>query len=343
MTTAITIFAVILAYVTDSLPQQTYNPIDEYLLGKLHASWHFTCRYLGLPPIRTRKETRLIATQRFILALSDQQLVTGIAILVTVFIKRCTTSSWNYELVLDLAWFSALTHMATLIVLREYLSKNPRTRLWRVLAMSCMLIMLVVFMVLGSFVNWPEYPAMPLQCQMISPTRFAYLDTGGVLSVIAVVLFWAIYFGGNLLAVSSNYRTTLLRWMERIYWRRWKKQKKPDRVLAFKQKVEVYSKNHSLRRPQWVDLKCVLIYYRFIRAGFAQSFLWEILWMLALYGFCIGGLAADRWYPASWSTAAVTFEAGDNDLGFGQIVAIFLIALPFLGLIEAFTGKFFMK
>ena len=92
-----------------------------------------------------------------------------------------------------------------------------------------------------------------------------------------------------------------------------------------------------------MDLKSVFIYYRFIRTGFAQSFLWEILWMLALYGFCIGGLAADRWYPASWSTTAVTFEAGDNDLGFGQIVAIFLIALPFLGLIEVFIGKLFMK
>ncbi|MCJ1239203.1 hypothetical protein MMC14_007197, partial [Varicellaria rhodocarpa] len=284
------------------------------------------------------KEARVVATQRFILALSDQQLVTGIAILVTLAIKRCETSSWNYILVLDLAWFSALTHMTTLIVLRDYLSKNPRTRLWRIIAMGCMLLLLVVFMTLQLFVNFVAFPAMPLQCQLISKSPLQDIGSDDIIWLVASILFWAVYFGSNLLAVFSNRRVTLLGWLDKIYWAKWKKRNKPDRVFALQRKVTEHSRGNS-RISLRVELKCAFRYYQFIRAGFAQSFLWEIIWMLAIFGFSVGSISMDRWDPQSWADSPLIFQGGENALGFGQIVALFLIALPFLGLVEAFTGE----
>ena len=63
--------------------------------------------------------------------------------------------------------------------------------------------------------------------------------------------------------------------------------------------------------------------------------------MLALFAYCIASVSIDRWEPQSWATSPVVFQGGENDLGFGQIVALFLIALPFLGLVEAFSGEYY--
>ena len=204
--------------------------------------------------------------------------------------------------------------------------------------MGCMLILLVVFMIgLQLLVNF-AFPAMPLQCQLISKSPLQDIESDDVIWLIASVLFWAVYFGSNLLAVFSNRRVTLLGWLDKIYWAKWKKRDKPDRVFALQRKVMEHSRGNS-RISLRAELKCAIQYYQFIRAGFAQSFLWEMIWMLAIFGFCVGTISVDRWNPQSWTDSPVTFQGGENALGFGQIVALFLIALPFLGLVEAFTGE----
>ena len=205
--------------------------------------------------------------------------------------------------------------------------------------MGCMLLLLVVFMALQLLVNWTAFPAMPLQCQLISKSPLQDIESDDVIWLVASILFWALYFGSNLLAVFSNRRVTLLGRLDQIYWAKWKKRNKPDRVLALQRKVTEHSRGNS-RISLRVEVKCVIQYYQFVRAGFSQSFLWEIMWMLAIFGFSVGAISIDRWNPQSWADSPPTFQGGENALGFGQIVALFLIALPFLGLVEAFTGEY---
>jgi hypothetical protein len=80
--------------------------------------------------------------QRFILALSDQQLVTGVAILTAGILKSCTISWWEFQIVVSLAWFSSTTHLSTLVILWEYLQDYPAVRNWRVGGMLAMLVLL---------------------------------------------------------------------------------------------------------------------------------------------------------------------------------------------------------
>jgi hypothetical protein len=58
------------------------------------------------------------AFETFILTLSDQQLVTGLAILIAGFLK-CDISIYLFNNVWAFAWFSCTTHLATLTVLRR--------------------------------------------------------------------------------------------------------------------------------------------------------------------------------------------------------------------------------
>lgn len=68
---------------------------------------------------KERKRERIKnAIEAFIVALSDQQLVTGLAILIAGFVK-CDISNYLFSNVWAIAWFSCMTHLATLMVLRR--------------------------------------------------------------------------------------------------------------------------------------------------------------------------------------------------------------------------------
>lgn len=78
------------------------------------------------------------------MTLSDQQVVTGLAILISGYTQlRCSLSSFHWQITVSLAWFSSVTHLMTLTCLRSYLQRRPLLRLFRICAMVTMAIMLV--------------------------------------------------------------------------------------------------------------------------------------------------------------------------------------------------------
>lgn len=77
--------------------------------------------------------------------LSDQQIVTGVAILASGYSQlHCGLAVFYWQLVVYLAWFSSLTHLTTLTVLRHYLRQHPAIRLWRICLMVVVILMLGV-------------------------------------------------------------------------------------------------------------------------------------------------------------------------------------------------------
>jgi len=95
---------------------------------------------------RLPREQRVEALTRFVLALSDQQLVTGIAIIAAAVANRCIITVFEFRIVSCLAWWSATTHLATLEILQEYMLQHPVVRNLRVIG-------IVVFVVLLGFVQ----------------------------------------------------------------------------------------------------------------------------------------------------------------------------------------------
>jgi len=80
---------------------------------------------------RLARERRSKGIEKLILALSDQQLVAGLAILIAAYIGRCSMTLYHFYIVVSFAWFSSTVHLSTLAVLRVYLINHPRVRDWR--------------------------------------------------------------------------------------------------------------------------------------------------------------------------------------------------------------------
>ena len=48
--------------------------------------------------------------EKVVLNLSDQQLLTGLSVLIAGFATHCSISAYHFEVVSDLAWFSSNVH-----------------------------------------------------------------------------------------------------------------------------------------------------------------------------------------------------------------------------------------
>lgn len=122
LTTALITFAAILVgYVAKCLPGVSTNDLDEHYVNKVQ-------KLFGLQPtpdsndeVRLKtKHKREEALERFVLTLSDQQLVTGLSVLIAAFVK-CDISVYSFGIVTAVGWFSCMTHLSTLIVLKRYI------------------------------------------------------------------------------------------------------------------------------------------------------------------------------------------------------------------------------
>jgi len=150
--------------------------------------------HANTPSRRANFEKKLIDfVGHIILGLSDQQLVTGLAILITGYTKHCALTSRHFWIVFDLAFFSSVTHLASLPALREYLTEHHRFRDLRVFLMLANYVMLLVAAVL-TFRNYDERTRnCPIQCtfEQVRTKRFGASPIYTVQMVLlTLVFFW---------------------------------------------------------------------------------------------------------------------------------------------------------
>lgn len=134
---AITSFTIIGGYIGEVLPGVSQNKVDRMIQDiarrklSLKALLSAPDRGSGDERVHTRppprpskdKSTRTReALEGFLLSFSDQQLVTGFAMLVAMFIKGDITI-YSFQVATGVAWFSSTIHLSTLIVLRRYSSE----------------------------------------------------------------------------------------------------------------------------------------------------------------------------------------------------------------------------
>ena len=102
--------------------EQDLNILDQKFLRTIRRMAHFAPSPEWKEPLRDA-----------VLMFSDQQIVTGIALLASGYSQLPNgLEAFYWQLVVYLAWFSSFTHLTTLTVLRDYFQKHPATRLWRI-------------------------------------------------------------------------------------------------------------------------------------------------------------------------------------------------------------------
>ena len=132
ITAYLTLIIVILYYLVDYVPDEFLNSIDRGIIDTLWRKARSRPTKIWEPTLRNA-----------VLMFSDQQLVTGLALLISGYAQlRCGISSYHWQTIIYLTWFSSLTHLTTLTVLRQYFRDNPDPRLWRAVLMLAMVTLL---------------------------------------------------------------------------------------------------------------------------------------------------------------------------------------------------------
>jgi hypothetical protein len=94
--------------------------------------------------------------QHAILVFSDQQIVTGIAIMAAGFVglRNGETNVYHYQIVLYLAWLSSSVHLSALTFLWPFMESHPVVRSWRLVGMVVLFFMLIVGLVPTVSYDW---------------------------------------------------------------------------------------------------------------------------------------------------------------------------------------------
>jgi hypothetical protein len=78
------------------------------------------------------------------LIMSDLQLLTGLAIMISGFAQLpCGISTYHWQRIVNTAWFACVTHLSCLTFLRDHLLNNRITQLWRVPGMIVLTSMII--------------------------------------------------------------------------------------------------------------------------------------------------------------------------------------------------------
>jgi hypothetical protein len=135
LSACLTIVAVLGAYLCGMVDDGLLRPVDRFILR--------------IPSRAANHPTVHVALRKLILALSDQQIVTGIAILGAGFagMRDGSITVYHFHLVVYLAWMSSSVHLSALTILRPWLYYHRGVLAWRLAGMLILLVMLMVALI----------------------------------------------------------------------------------------------------------------------------------------------------------------------------------------------------
>lgn len=253
-----------------------------------------------------------------VLAMSDQQIVTGIAIMGAGFqgLREGTLSAYHYQIVLYLAWMSSSVHLTAITVLASYLKRHRGVMVWRLTGMLVLFVMLVVGLVptisnsWGNFL-WPDIPTNKTGWAI--PARCFWGDLRGSVSPDAPI-------GFIILSISYLWKMGQLFSSSRSAYHRWFRgpiERLMVRVLRF----AAERRWHWTFRVLLAPVLPVMVMFEVI-SSFAAS-----LW-LSLMGLIFGTIQV---LIPRGQIQSMT-EAQEDTWGFGQLVPLILLIQP-LGMV----------
>ena len=231
-TAVITFIAIVVGYLSDSLPDTSLTQFDRACIIKfsnirwrpwiedgpikllLRRSTTAAMGFLGWGSALADhdkdpedddspgdvRERRSKALEKFILTLSDQQLVTGLAVLIAGYVSPCSMSFYYFNIIAALGWFSSITHLSTLAVLRVYFIEHPRLRNLRVVAMLLVLVLLAFAQVVTYTSTLDE--SLPLSCVFTSDS-VGFVGPRDLLSIIFVIVFLGVSYSDRIVRLYS--------------------------------------------------------------------------------------------------------------------------------------------
>lgn len=291
------------------------NPIDWWLQRMGRRLFAPSSKAWGVELIKT-----------WVLGYSDQQLVSGIALLLVVLIRLPAShgqiSVYHVTIAVDCAWLSSNTYLASLIILRkDYFKTSLVVRCIRAFGTLFMFVLMVFTAVIQGNQYWGRDTFnCPAECLMKplhigrNPAQWMFADI-----FILVLSYSALLI--------SMFKTTEdgFRWLVNCVAKSYLEMSKHDRLRA--------SLPQILACPTFCILWCLerLLWLIYV---FGSSYLVEIIGGLAWFGANIFFLQQDRAEGERWIG-----NRDENVWGFGQLFPCFILVLPFLTSIEAYCSS----
>ncbi|KAH0284959.1 hypothetical protein M436DRAFT_58816 [Aureobasidium namibiae CBS 147.97] len=318
---------VLSAYITTGLAIAAYllGAIDNKVLGPVDLLVHRIPTRSKISPAWRE------AIQQCILLFSDQQIMTGIAILVAGFLGLSGVMDvYHFQIVIMLGWMSSSVNLTALIVLGRYFEEHKAVFMWRLAGMLVLLILLLVALVPTASIRWamwhtedgdPEETsgwAIPAGCFFIREWGHGFSPDAPFSYVLLIVSYvWKIG------SVSKTTRSLFLQWI--------------------REPIEGYLGSLLLREAQARD------------PSVAQGMTWRhrlylVLYidLLVLFEFA-ASFAASLWLSAIgllYATTEIVIPrhqnakhfAEEDEWTFGQIVPIILLLQPIGAVLELYRG-----
>lgn len=261
--------------------------------------------------------------KKFLLSLSDGQLVTGTALLIVAIyqipMSNGHISVYHFSLVTDLAWFSAGVHQNTCYLLRGHLLKSPVLRIWRTIWILVMGSLLLFALVVSSHKDWYVRFSCPVEClkQDLDGNIVGSQRTWLIAEVILVVYGYT----NALMPLSVSTRRISNAFVRMVDYLYGNLEPSPENIWAF-----------------WLrPLHLALYKLVFWTVELVDSNLGNIVYEVVWFTLGIQNVFADRELGA---LLMLSTGANEDGWGFGQVVPLLLLALPVFSAMEIFFGTF---
>ena len=331
----ITLLAIVIVYLLGIIPTRNSELPPEEPIGLLsELDDAFVRRYSPFRKLISQKPAneKYKAFQHFVLALSDQQIVTGLAIFIIAYSRHCTMFTYHFFLIVAMVWFSSTTHLSTLVVLKDYLDGSPGLKYSRLIGMLTTFIMLFV----GLLVLYTNYDLrVRVQCRLYDLSIASSSNTPmlAYLCMILVLIYLTLLYLTKSLGFCFERQSPFSSLQGILFYLLRRDRNLPvTRKEYYAQKlggIPMTGSSMTLR-----TLKEYWLTFNFAYSELLDSFLWEILLLFFnnLYG--IRQILWARFYVKK----QITVEGNENEWGFGQVLALLLLALPVLAAAEARRG-----
>jgi hypothetical protein len=268
--------------------------------------------------------------ERLIIALADQQLITGFAILMTGWIVyRDHLDGAHFALVIYLSCLSSTSHLAAIITLRQYFYDN-------VVLMELRVLCVMSFAILFGFALFLSATTGPFTIiwYLIPEADRNKIPASMQRALSTTPVYWLLYAGVyhiNRPADSSAILKKLYDWIVLVpsQWIG----RCVSRPLSFVP-YRFSAKSNARLRKYAVYARATIRYLILLTPG--SLFLLQILFA----SISVALVLAQKFSPGDPDSHVCSLNSTDeNKMGYGQILAFLLLGLPLIAAIEAINGK----
>ena len=331
---------IIWGYYNECLPLDILSRTDHYALRALkklrrpfvEADLHFE------PTPKQEERTQIIVG--FATVLSDQQLITGVAILIAGLASRCRITFYEFNIVTYLAYFATVTHALSLGVLQSHLFKRKLVR-------DCRVVFTVGFLAIFAFsfvintvsTNFDEVILKTtlnvgnvLQC-LFEASRFGKSIQ---FDLVDSILILGLILANHTLAIANLFfepGTSALGVLISSCYAGCLRLKGFSKVDASAMVITADAKYYAWLRPPVATTARTKISIWCFFDRYYDSYISMVPEILVGMTYGTGSVVLAVWYGGLKPANSL------HILGFGQVVAIVLLALTFLAAIEVINGK----